>query len=146
MTQQQPHIIAGFNPFVLMLIRQAKRLNVFSIYLIYLAIFAFLFFGTLKSLPQFKDSYIIYLCFHYLPYGFVGLSIPLTLYVAFILFRYRLSQPSMLLLCILVGFGLFLVSGYIALVAWIGVAFLFKANIKRFFNFIEENSKSSSEK
>lgn len=140
-SQTNSHLstIAGFSPVIIGLIRQAQNINKFSIYLIYLAIVAFLIFGTLKSLPQFKDSTIIYYCFHYLPYGLIGLSMPLTLYVAFVLFRYRLSQPSMIGLCLAVGFGLFMLSSYVAFASWIGIAFLFKANLKRFFKFIDEN-------
>lgn len=123
---------------VLELIAQARTLNKASVYLIYLAIGAFLVFGTLKSLTVFHDSELMYTLFHYLPYTLVGLTIPVSCYVAFILFRYRLSQPSMLALCLGVGFGLFLISSYVALAAWIGVAFMFKANLTRFFNFLEQ--------
>lgn len=131
--------IAGFSPAMIALITQAKKLNQITIYLIYLAIAAFLIFGTLKSLPQFKDSTLIYQCFHYIPYGLIGVTIPLTMYIGFILYRYRLSQPSMIALCLLVGLGLFAVSSYMAFASWIGVAFMFRANLKRFFSFIEEN-------
>lgn len=134
---------ANFNPIVLQLIEQASSINKIAIYLIYLAIGAFLLFGTLKSLPMFHQNQTIYLCFHYLPYSLVGLSIPLSCYVAFILWRYRLSQPSMLLMCLAVGFGLFFVSSYVALSAWIGVAFLFKSNLKRFFNFLTMNEQEN---
>lgn len=130
----------SFSPIVLNLIRQAQTLNKINIYLIYLAIIAFLIFGTLKSLPAFQQSELMYQLFHFVPYGLIGLSIPLSCYVAFILYRYRLSQPSMLALCIGVGFGLFAISSYVALASWIGVAFMFKANLTRFFNFIDNQS------
>ena len=130
--------VKGFSEAVLQLIRQAQRLNKVSIYLLYMAIAMFLLFGTLKSLSQFRDSQTIYTLFHWVPYALVGLTIPLSCYVAFILFRYRLSQPSMLALCIGLGFGLFAISSYVALAAWIGVAFMFKANLTRFFKFIHE--------
>ncbi|WP_410472825.1 hypothetical protein ACGTJS_03465 [Faucicola mancuniensis] len=126
----------GFSPMIIGLIRQAQTLNKISIYLIYLAIGLFLIFGTLKSLPNFHDNTLIYQGFYYLPYGFIGLTIPLSCYVAFILYRYRLSQPSMIFTCLGVGFGLFLVSSYVAFASWIGVAFMFKANLTRFFKFI----------
>lgn len=137
MSQAKTTAQSNFPPIVLNLIRQAQMLNKISIYLIYLAIIAFLIFGTLKSLPAFQQSELIYQLFHFVPYGLIGLSIPLSCYVAFILYRYRLSQPSMLALCIGVGFGLFAISSYVALASWIGVAFMFKANLKRFFNFID---------
>lgn len=132
-------VVKGFSAVIIRLIKQAQRLNTWSIYLIYLAIAMFLLFGTLKSLSQFKDSHTVYTLFHWVPYGLVGLTIPLSCYVAFILYRYRLSQPSMLALCIGLGFGLFVISSYVALSAWIGVAFMFKANLTRFFNFIRES-------
>lgn len=131
--------VKGFPVPIIRLIEQAQRLNQWSIYLIYLAIALFLLFGTLKSLSQFKDSHTVYTLFHWVPYGLVALTIPLSCYVAFILYRYRLSQPSMLALCIGLGFGLFVISSYVALSAWIGVAFMFKANLTRFFNFIRES-------
>lgn len=137
MSQAKTTAQSNFPPIVLNLIRQAQMLNKISIYLIYLAIIAFLIFGTLKSLPAFQQSELMYQLFHFVPYGLIGLSIPLSCYVAFILYRYRLSQPSMLALCIGVGFGLFAISSYVALASWIGVAFMFKVNLKRFFNFID---------
>lgn len=141
--QRDERLLTGFSQQVLAIIQQAKMLNTLTIYLIYLAIVAFLVFGTLKSLAKFHDSEVIYGLFHYVPYTLVGLSIPLSCYVAFILYRYRLSQPSMVALCLGVGFGLFAVSSYVALAAWIGVAFMFRANLTRFFNFIEQQTSSS---
>lgn len=134
----------GFSPIVIQLIRQAQMLNKYSIYLTYLAIAAFLIFGTLKSLPAFQQSETLYQLFHFVPYGLIGLTIPLSCYVAFILWRYRLSQPSMLALCLGMGFGLFLISSYVALAAWIGVAFMFKANLKRFFTFLDEKQHANT--
>lgn len=140
MSQAKTTVQSNFPPIVLNLIRQAQTLNKISIYLIYLAIIAFLIFGTLKSLPTFQQSELMYQLFHFVPYGLIGLSIPLSCYVAFILYRYRLSQPSMLALCIGMGFGLFAISSYVAFASWIGVAFVFKANLTRFFNFIDNQS------
>lgn len=147
MTPSQPSISSAqpsFSPTVLRIIEQAGKLNRYSIYLIYAAISAFLVFGTLKSLPMFKDSAWVYYCFYYLPYTLIGLTIPLSSYIGFILYRYRLSQPSMVALCLGLGFGLFAISSYVAFAAWIGVAFMFRANLKRFFNFINETTQSAS--
>lgn len=124
---------------VIDLIYQAKKINQFSIYMIYIAIGLFLIFGTLKSLPNFHDNTLIYQGFYYLPYGFIGLTIPLSCYIAFILYRYKISQTSMIITCLAVGFGLFLVSSYVAFASWIGVAFMFKANLTRFLKFIEHS-------
>ena len=52
----------------------------------------------------------------------------------------------MLALCIGMGFGLFAISSYVALAAWIGVAFMFKANLTRFFNFIQESRQTETQK
>ena len=130
----------GFSPRMVQLIQQAQTLNRYAIYLVYLAIAMFLLFGTLKSLSQFKDSHTIYTLFHTVPYTLLGLTIPLSCYVAFILYRYRLSQPSMLALCIGMGFLLFAISSYVALAAWIGVAFMFRANLNRFFTYLNETN------
>lgn len=124
---------------VIDLIYQVKKINQFSIYMIYIAIGLFLIFGTLKSLPSFHNNTLIYQGFYYLPYGFIGLTIPLSCYIAFILYRYKISQTSMIITCLAVGFGLFLVSSYVAFVSWIGVAFMFKANLTRFLKFIEQS-------
>lgn len=136
--------VAGFSPKILRLIRHAQSLNRLSIYGIYGAIAVFLVFGTLQSLPQFKDNMFIYNCFYLLPYLLVGVTMPITLYVCFVLYRYRLSQASMLWLCLGVGVGL-LIWGvfnvtlmWLAFSAWMGMAFLFRANLKRFFDFISE--------
>lgn len=124
---------------VIDLIYQSKKINQFSIYMIYIAIGLFLIFGTLKSLPSFHNNTLIYQGFYYLPYGFIGLTIPLSCYIAFILYRYKISQTSMIITCLAVGFGLFLVSSYVAFASWIGVAFMFKANLTRFLKFIEQS-------
>lgn len=136
--------VAGFSPAMLRLIRHAQSLNRLSIYGIYGAIAVFLVFGTLQSLPQFKDNIFVYNCFYLLPYVLVGLTIPVTLYVWFVLYRYRLSQASMLWLCLAVGVGLLVWGAFkvtlmwLAFSAWMGMAFLFRANLKRFFDFISE--------
>lgn len=129
----------GFPALAIVRILGAKRLNQISIYLIYAAIVAFVVFGTIASIKAFHDSQLLYQVFHYLPYALVGLSIPLTLYCAFILYRYRLSQPSMIALCIGVSSLLFLLSTYVALASWIGVAFLFKANFTRFSKYLAQD-------
>ncbi|ELA09225.1 hypothetical protein MOMA_02430 [Moraxella macacae 0408225] len=125
-------------PAIIAIINTAKTVNQISIYLIYLAIVLFLLFGTLKSLPKFHDNTLIYHGFYYISYSVIGLTIPLSCFVAFILYRYRLSQPGMIVMCLAVGFGLFFISSYVAFASWIGVAFMFKANLKRFFSFLQE--------
>lgn len=117
---------------------QAKTLNQLSIYLIYMAMACFVVFGTLASLPSLHDSSLVYGLFHYLPYALVGLGIPFNVFVAFVLYRYRLSQPSMIGLCLVVSLALFVISVYVALASWIGVAFLFRTNLGRFFQFLAE--------
>lgn len=98
----------------------------------------FVGFGTLASLPSLHDSSLVYGLFHYVPYALVGLSILPNLFVAFVLYRYRLSQPSMIALCLVMSFALFVFSVYVALASWLGVAFLFRVNLKRFFQFLAE--------
>lgn len=137
--------IAGFPAAAIKLLRDAQKMNKLSIVCIVLAIFAFVVFGTLASLKMFHGSKQMYWLFHYLPYILVGLTIPFTLYQAFLVYRYRLSQPSMLvtsvggaslllIVCLLFSLSDWL---WLAMSAWIGVAYWFQATFKRFFNFIE---------
>lgn len=137
--------IAGFPAAAIKLLRDAQKMNKLSILCIVLAIFAFVVFGTLASLKMFHGSKQMYWLFHYLPYILVGLTIPFTLYQAFLVYRYRLSQPSMLvtsvggaslllIVCLLFSLSDWL---WLAMSAWIGVAYWFQATFKRFFNFIE---------
>ena len=137
--------IAGFPAAAIKLLRDAQKMNKLSILCIVLAIFAFVVFGTLASLKMFHGSKQMYWLFHYLPYILVGLTIPFTLYQAFLVHRYRLSQPSMLVtsvggasllltVCLLFSLSDWL---WLAMSAWIGVAYWFQATFKRFFNFIE---------
>lgn len=137
--------IAGFPAAAIKLLRDAQKMNKLSILCIVLAIFAFVVFGTLASLKMFHGSKQMYWLFHYLPYILVGLTIPFTLYQAFLVYRYRLSQPSMLvtsvggaslllIICLLFSLSDWL---WLAMSAWIGVAYWFQATFKRFFNFIE---------
>lgn len=137
--------IAGFPAAAIKLLRDAQKMNKLSILCIVLAIFAFVVFGTLASLKMFHGSKQMYWLFHYLPYILVGLTIPFTLYQAFLVYRYRFSQPSMLvtsvggaslllIVCLLFSLSDWL---WLAMSAWIGVAYWFQATFKRFFNFIE---------
>lgn len=130
----------GFAQLALHRIHQAKALNQLSIYLIYVAMVCFLGFGTLASLPSLHDSSLVYGLFHYLPYALVGLGIPLNVFVAFVLYRYRLSQASMIGLCLVMSSALFVISVYVALASWMGVAFLFRANLTRFFKFLAQTA------
>ena len=142
--------IAGFVPLAIARIREAQKLNRIAVVLVCIALACFMFFGTLASVPSFRDSRLMYLLFHYLPYALVGLSIPLSLYNAFIIHRYRLNQPSILLLSVGIASTLLVVCLlwqlenwlWLAMSAWIGIAFLFKANFKRFFNFLQEQSQN----
>ena len=145
---QEDAPIAGFVPLAIARIREAQKLNRVAVILVCVALACFMFFGTLASVPAFRDSRLMYLLFHYLPYALVGLSIPLSLYDAFIIHRYRLNQPSILLLSVGIASTLLVVCLlwqlenwlWLAMASWIGVAFLFKANFKRFFNFLQEQS------
>lgn len=136
----------GFPATAIARIRGAQTLNRFAIYAIYAAIVAFIIFGTIASMKAYRDSDVLYMLFYYLPYVLVGLTVPITLYNAFIILRYRLNQPSMvaisigLALIITLVSLLFSLSGWLwlGIAAWMGAAFLFSANFKRFFKFINE--------
>ena len=136
----------GFPAVAIARIRGAQTLNRLAIYAIYAAIVAFIIFGTIASMKAYRDSDVLYMLFYYLPYMLVGLTVPITLYNAFIILRYRLNQPSMvaisigLALIITLVSLLFSLSGWLwlGIAAWMGAAFLFSANFKRFFKFINE--------
>ena len=133
----------GFAPLAIARIKGAQRANQLAIYLIYAAIIAFMVFGTIASIKMFHDNTLLYWLFFNLPYALIAITIPITLYDAFIIYRYRLSQQSMVTMAIgvsslvLIGGLLFADTAWLGLSCWLGVAFLFKANFKRFFNFLD---------
>lgn len=135
-------------------ISHAIKLANVSVCLGLVAIACFVVFGTLASLPQFKDSTVIYLAFHYLPYVLIGLSIPISLYQVFLLWRYRIVQMGILAIIMGVGVGLFLfalgafvlqgksttffMSLFLAMIAWFAMPFLFRVNFKKFLTFLQQ--------
>ena len=132
----------GFAPLAIARIKGAQLANQIAIYLIYAAIIAFMVFGTIASIKAFHDNQLLYQLFYNLPYALVALTIPLTLYDAFIIYRYRLNQNSMVIMTIgvssiiLIGGLLFADTAWLGLASWLGVAFLFKVSFKRFFDFL----------
>lgn len=133
----------GFAPLAIARIKGAQRANQIAIYLIYAAILAFMIFGTIASIKAFHDNQLLYQLFYNLPYALVALTIPITIYDALVIYRYRLNQPSMIAMSIgvstiiLVGGLLFADTAWLGLSCWLGVAFLFKVSFKRFFNFLD---------
>ncbi len=133
----------GFAPLAIARIKGAQRINQIAIYFIYAAIIAFVVFGTIASIKMFHDNQLLYQLFYNLPYVLVALTIPITLYDAFVVYRYRLNQPSMIAMSIgvstviLIGELLFSDTAWLGLSCWLGVAFLFKVTFKRFFNFLD---------
>jgi len=133
----------GFAPLAIARIKGAQRANQIAIYLIYAAILAFMVFGTIASIKAFHDNQLLYQLFYNLPYALVALTIPITIYDALVIYRYRLNQASMIAMSIgvstiiLVGGLLFADTAWLGLSCWLGVAFLFKVSFKRFFNFLE---------
>lgn len=134
-------------------ITEAIRLAKISVYLGLFAIVCFAIFGTLASLAAFKDSTLIYLAFHYLPYVLIGLSIPISMYHVFLLHRYRIIDTGILLMILAVGVGLliwtvssyvfggadtgFFMSLFLAMIAWFGMPFLFRVNLQKFLQFLQ---------
>ncbi|WP_198334610.1 hypothetical protein [Psychrobacter namhaensis] len=133
----------GFAPLAIARIKGAQRANQIAIYLIYAALFAFVVFGTIASVKAFHGNQLLYQLFYNLPYALVALTIPITVYDALVIYRYRLNQPSMIALSIgvstiiLIGGLLFADTVWLGLASWLGVAFLFKVTFKRFFNYLE---------
>lgn len=132
----------GFAPLAIARIKGAQRANNIAVYMLYAAIIAFMVFGTIASIKMFHDNTLLYRLFFNLPYVLIALTIPLTLYDAFIIYRYRLSQSSMVIMTIgvstivLIGGLIFADTAWLGLSCWLGVAFLFKSNFKRFFDFL----------
>ena len=133
----------GFAPLAIARIKGAQRANQIAVYLIYAAILAFMVFGTIASIKAFHGNQLLYQLFYNLPYALVALTIPITIYDALVIYRYRLNQPSMIAMSIsvstviLLGGLLFADTAWLGLSCWLGVAFLFKVSFKRFFNFLE---------
>lgn len=141
-------------------IQEAIKLAKISVYLGLLAILCFAVFGTLASLSIFKDSTLIYLAFHYLPYVLIGVSMPISLYHLFLLHRYRIVDTGILLMILLVGVGLlvftlgsyviggastgFFMSLFLAMIAWFGMPFLFKVNLQKFLKFLQEKANTGT--
>ena len=138
----------GFAPLAIARIKGAQRANQIAIYLIYAAIVAFMVFGTIASIKAFHDNQLLYQLFYNLPYALVAITIPITIYDALVIYRYRLNQPSMIAMSIgvstliLVGGLLFADTAWLGLSCWLGVAFLFKVSFKRFFNFLEADKEA----
>ncbi|WP_333613142.1 hypothetical protein [Psychrobacter sp.] len=142
----------GFAPLAIARIKGAQRANQIAIYLIYAAIVAFMVFGTIASIKAFHDNQLLYQLFYNLPYALVALTIPITIYDALVIYRYRLNQPSMIAMSIgvstviLLGGLLFADTAWLGLACWLGVAFLFKVSFKRFFNFLDAEETSENVK
>lgn len=142
----------GFAPLAIARINGAQRANQIAIYLIYAAILAFMVFGTIASIKAFHDNQLLYQLFYNLPYALVALTIPITIYDALVIYRYRLNQPSMIAMSIgvstviLLGGLLFADTAWLGLACWLGVAFLFKVSFKRFFNFLDAEETSENVK
>lgn len=119
----------GFAPLAIARIKGAQRANQIAIYLIYAAILAFMVFGTIASIKAFHDNQLLYQLFYNLPYALVALTIPITIYDALVIYRYRLNQASMIAMSIgvstiiLVGGLLFADTAWLGLSCWLGVAF-----------------------
>lgn len=142
----------GFAPLAIARIKGAQRANQIAVYLIYAAILAFMVFGTIASIKAFHDNQLLYQLFYNLPYALVALTIPITIYDALVIYRYRLNQPSMIAMSIgvstviLLGGLLFADTAWLGLACWLGVAFLFKVSFKRFFNFLDAKETSENVK
>ena len=142
----------GFAPLAIARIKGAQRTNQIAVYLMYAAILAFMVFGTIASIKAFHDNQLLYQLFYNLPYALVALTIPITIYDALVIYRYRLNQPSMIAMSIgvstviLLGGLLFADTAWLGLACWLGVAFLFKVSFKRFFNFLDAEETSENVK
>lgn len=135
-------------------INEAIKLSNISVYLGMLAIGCFCVFGTLASMASFKDSQLIYVAFHYLPYVLIGLSVPVSVYLWWLLSRYKVVQAGILLLILATGVGggiisvvfyavdgvgtRFFMSVFLTMMAWFGMPYLFRVNLKKFLKFLQD--------
>ncbi|MGM8871184.1 hypothetical protein ACS8E3_05780 [Psychrobacter sp. 2Y5] len=140
----------GIPPLAIARIKGAQQANKIAIYMIYAALVAFVVFGTIASIKVFHDNQLLYRLFYNLPFILVALTIPITLYDAFIIYRYRLSQSSMVIMTIgvstiiLLGGLLFADTAWLGLASWLGVAFLFRVSFKRFFDFLQAEKETET--
>ena len=140
----------GIPPLAIARIKGAQQANTIAIYMIYAALVAFVVFGTIASIKVFHDNQLLYRLFYNLPFILVALTIPITLYDAFIIYRYRLSQSSMVIMTIgvstviLLGGLLFADTAWLGLASWLGGAFLFKVSFKRFFDFLQAEEETET--
>ncbi|WP_323841018.1 MULTISPECIES: hypothetical protein [unclassified Moraxella] len=131
-----------------------------SVYLGMVAIICFSVFGTLASMANFKDNAMIYYAFHYLPYALIGVSIPISLFHLFFLWRYQIMQGAILVLIFLTAMSLtlfalgnyafygktttFFMAIFLAMVAWFAMPYVFRVNLRKFLNFLEDKSSQSN--
>ncbi|MFL1732875.1 hypothetical protein [Moraxella oculi] len=148
------HSIMNHHDTLITRTKEGLRLANISIYLGMAAIACFAAFGTLASMAHFKDNMVIYRAFHYLPYALVGLSIPISLFHVFFLGRYRIMQGGILILMLLTAMSLtlfslinyaiygstktFFMAVFLAMVAWFAMPYVFRVNLKKFLNFLQQ--------
>lgn len=143
------------NSIVITRIKEAITLTNLSVALGVLAIICFCIFGTLASMAKFKDSIIIYSLFHYLPYGLIGISIPISIYHLLLIGRYRILQRS--IIAIVSGSGIgsvlitlsigiwqgtsigFFMSVFLTMIIWFSMPFLFRVNLKKFLSHLQHS-------
>jgi hypothetical protein len=140
----------GIPPLAITRIRGAQKANKIAIVMSCIALAAFVIFGTIASIKMFHDNQLLYRLYYNVPFILIALTIPITLYNAFIVYRYRLSQTSMVIMTvgvssiILLGGMIFADTVWLGLSCWLGVAFLFQVSFKRFFDFLEAENETEN--
>lgn len=139
------------------LFAHAHRLSRISTGLSYTAIAVFCVFGTLSSMAVFRQNTLVYWAFHYLPYLLIAISVPISLYQAFLLHRYRVIQFYILAIVLLTGFLLPLtglvfwinkanvsafMTWFLTMIAWFAMPFLFRVNLGRYLKFLQEKERA----
>lgn len=142
------------NATLIMLFNKAKKRNQYSIYLNYIAIFCFIILGTMASMRTFHQNALIGILFGYLPYLLIVLSIPMSLYCAFLCYRYKIIQRFILNMalafCALLTFiaAFYYYSSpttgrvllFVAAIAWFSLPYLLKVNIARFLDYLQDDN------
>ncbi|MFC0820904.1 hypothetical protein [Moraxella marmotae] len=143
--------------FIAQQFHQAIRQANFSVRLGLLAMVCFCVFGTLASLSALHDNAWVYYAFHYLPYVLIAMTMPASLYHSFLLMRYKVVDLSILGVILATGLGLlgfvlvrwlifgtdmaFFMGLFLAMIAWFGMPFLFRVNLQKFANFLDDKAK-----
>ena len=124
------------NPTVITRIRQALWLSRLCIMAGWLAIASFLVGGSLMTLKAYHDTTLAKALVTAVPYALVGMTIPISVYLLWLSWRYQIVQATILMTVLCLAMGLFSVKVIWAMVAWLAMPYLFRVNLARYLDFL----------